>query len=77
MKAAFISHTAHADWSADVRKERLMREAGVFERDANSSPLHLAMLVVVIIGVLGGATALMEDGAMTPAAISSARVATR
>lgn len=78
MKDAFVSYTVHADRSAEVRKQRLMREAGLFEREVESSPLHLALLVAVVITVLGGATAFMEDGAMAPGAISAtAQVATR
>lgn len=71
------SYTVHADCSPDARKARLMREAGVFEREFESSPLHLALLVAVVVGVLGGATAFMDDGAMTPSAATSPRIATR
>ena len=77
MNDAFVSYTVHADRSAEVRKQRLMREAGLFEREESSSPLHLALLVAVVLTVLGGATALVDDGSMTPAAIAAARVATR
>ena len=70
----FVSYTVHADASAEIRKQRLMREAGLFEREASASPLHLALLVAVVLTVLGGATAFVDDGAMTP---SAARVAAR
>ena len=73
MKQAFVSHTAHADRSSDIRKQRMMREAGCFDREEKSSPLHLALLVAVVITVLGGATALVDDGATAPAATSAHR----
>lgn len=71
MKDAFVSHTVHADRSAEVRKQRLMREAGFFDREPESSPMHLAMLVAVVVTVLGGATALVDDGAMKPASVTT------
>lgn len=77
MNDAFVSYTVHAANSVEVRKARLMREAGLLDREAETSPMHLAMLVALVIGVLGGATAFMEDGAMTPAAVAAARVASR
>ena len=77
MKEAFVSHTVHADRSAEVRKQRLMREAGFFEREAESSPMHLALLVAVVLTVLGGATALVDDGAVSPASMTAAQVAGR
>jgi hypothetical protein len=61
MDQAFISHTAHTD-HADIRKQRLMREAGFHDHDAKPSALHLSMLVAVVVMLLCGATALMDDG---------------
>ena len=54
-----------------------LREADPFERASSaSSPLRLALLVAVVIAILGGATALMEDSALVPAA-SAARAIQR
>ena len=73
MKTIF-SHTAHADWSPEIRKQRLMREAGLFDREANASPLHLSLLVAVVVTVLGGATALMDDGSLGMQVANAAKV---
>ena len=57
-------------------KQAHMREADPFERESSSSPLRLALLVAVVVAILGGATALMEDSALVPAA-SAARAIQR
>ena len=58
-------------------KHAQMRDAGLFERESSpSSPLRLALLVAVVIAILGGATALMEDSAVVPSA-SAARAIQR
>ena len=58
-------------------KQAHLREANPFERESSaSSPLRLALLVAVVIAILGGATALMEDSALVPAA-SAARAIQR
>ena len=62
MPETFASYTVHADSSAEARRLRQMNESGFFERQERASPLRLALLVAIVIVVLGGATALMDDG---------------
>ena len=63
MNDNFVSHTAQAEHSADARIERLKNEAGLFDREPPASPLHISFLVALVVAVLGGATALMDDDA--------------
>ena len=76
MPETFASYTVHADSSADARRLRQANESSFFERQEHASPLRLALLVVIVIAVLGGATALMDDGGApqpAPAAKGSSR----
>ena len=72
MNQTFASHTAHADRSTEARIERLEGEAGLFDREPPASPLHISFLVALVVAVLGGATALMDDGATIGIAKASA-----